>query len=277
MEVESVPADCRSLTVQVQEALARRSDEAPLIPPEVDASYYESAVLFLLGPHCGSNGREPCLILNKRSPRVKQAGDLCCPGGGVSPRLDACLGKVLGLPAFPLARWSRWRTWRQTRPAETGRLATLFATCLRESFEEMRLNPLGVRFLGPLPYQCLSLFRRVIYPMAGWVARQTRFTPNWEVEKIVHIPLRTLLEPSRYARYRLLTAPDLEGEIVPSQQDFPCFLHENGEESERLWGATYRIVMIFLEIVFGFKPPDPETLPVVRGFLDENYLTGNNH
>jgi hypothetical protein len=33
--------------------------------------------------------------------------------------------------------------------------------------------------------------------------------------------------------------------------------------------------MVFLEIVFGFKPPAIESLPVVYGSLSENYLTGN--
>jgi len=33
--------------------------------------------------------------------------------------------------------------------------------------------------------------------------------------------------------------------------------------------------MVFLEIVFGFNPPDIDSLPVVHGTLDENYLTGN--
>ena len=43
-----------------------------------------SAVLFLLGlqPGKSNHPEEPCLILNKRSADVRQAGDLCCPGAG---------------------------------------------------------------------------------------------------------------------------------------------------------------------------------------------------
>jgi hypothetical protein len=32
--------------------------------------------------------------------------------------------------------------------------------------------------------------------------------------------------------------------------------------------------MAFLEVAFGFKPPVMDSLPVVNGTLDKNYLTG---
>jgi len=138
--------------------------------------------------------------------------------------------------------------------------------------EEMRLNPLGITFLGPLPPQRLAMFHRVIYPMVGWIGRQRRFFPNWEVEKIVTIPLRNLLKRTDYARYRLRMGSALG--IEARVKDFPCFVHRDGVERELLWGATYRIVMDFLEIVYGFSPPDVESLPVIRGTLNSNYLTG---
>ena len=40
----------------------------------------------------------------------------------------------------------------------------LFAASIRESFEEMGLNPFGVQFLGPLPPQRLVMFHREIFP-----------------------------------------------------------------------------------------------------------------
>ena len=178
------------------------------------------------------------------------------------------------MPFFPLARWSYWSRWRTRRPRPARRLALLFATSLRESFEEMRLNPLGVHFLGPLPSQSLVMFDRVIYPMVAWIPRQRRFFPNWEVEKIVRIPLKDLLNPGRYACYRITFKLGQENPQRGSPQDFPCFLHECHEESEVLWGATYRVVMVFLDLVFGFRPPDVRSLPVVSGSLDENYYSG---
>ncbi len=214
-----------------------------------------SSVLLLMGPHCGdrSEGFRPCLILNKRSRRVSQPGDLCCPGGSVSPQADSYLAKVLGLPGFPLSRWTHWRAWRQRRPKAARSLGLLLATSLRESFEEMRLNPLSVTFLGPLPPQRLIMFKRMIFPMVGWTDRQQRFFPNWEVDKIVRIPIDALLTPDHYGRYRFGYGKGAERVV----KDYPCFTHHSGRETELLWGATYRIVMTFLEMVFGFAPPDP--------------------
>ncbi len=65
------------------------------------------------------------------------------------------------------------------------------------------MNPVGVSFLGPLPPQQLAMFQRIIYPMVCWVPRQKRFFPNWEVEKLVYIPLRKLLNPDNYALCRM--------------------------------------------------------------------------
>jgi hypothetical protein len=95
------------------------------------------------------------------------------------------------------------------------------------------------------------------------------------VEKVVYVPLQSLLNPLKYARYQLNIKRPRETGKNTNIEDFPCFLHEHNDESEVLWGATFRITMVFLEIVFGFRPPDVETLPVVHGTLDENYLTGN--
>jgi hypothetical protein len=231
-----------------------------------------SAVLFLLGRYPGE-GRyfdQPCLILNKRSARVRQPGDLCCPGGRISPRLDAGLAALLRLPQSPLTRWPHWRDWRRERLRQAEWLRLLLATGLRESAEEMRLNPFGVTFLGPLPAQSLVMFRRVIYPMAVWVSDQKRFYPNWEVEKIVYIPLRNLFDPAKYARYCLKIQNPSAGDILNT---FPCFRYEKGGEAEILWGATYRITVGFLKRVFDFEPPDMHSLPEIRGRLGKSYLS----
>jgi hypothetical protein len=188
--------------------------------------------------------------------------------------LDPYLARLVTLPVFPMARWPHWGQWLERRPQEARRLALFFATSLRESFEEMGLNPLGVKFLGPLPSQRLRLFRRVIYPMVGWISRQRRFFPNWEVEKVIFIPLRCLLNSHHYARYRLRYGSRLGKEFNRQTEDFPCFRFRNENKTELLWGVTYRIVMLFLELAFGFRPPDPASLPVISGILEENYLTG---
>lgn len=266
-----------AFTKQIMRALHERNHHGSVFPKDITNSSSTSAVLFLLGPQYPEKefSSGPCLILNKRSPKVKQPGDLCCPGGSMSSRLDLFLAKLLYLPGSPLARWPYWSRWREQRHQDAQSLALLFATSLRESFEEMRLNPLGLKFLGPLPSQRLVMFRRVIYPMVCWISLQKRFFLNREVEKVVYIPLQSLLNPLKYARYRLHIKISRENGKNANIEDFPCFLHEHHDESEVLWGATFRITMVFLEIIFGFRPPDTESLPVVHGTLDENYLTGN--
>jgi hypothetical protein len=263
----------RALMEHISGALQEKNRGGNGFPEDVFVSPVTSSVLFLLSGRCDGSS-EPCVVLNKRSFRVRQPGDLCFPGGRVAPRLDLFLAKLLKSPLSPLARWRFWADWRDHRREQASRLSLLLATSLRESVEEMRLNPFGVTFLGPMPSEDLSLFRRILYPMVAWINRQKHFLPNWEVEKIVYVPLRELLNSSSYACYRLhfKGAGQRGGEGYV--QDFPCFRHQNEKGEEVLWGATFRIVMSFLETVFGFSAPSMDSLPVIRRTLDERYLNG---
>jgi len=271
-------SDSSSFGRYVSEALNARCLVEKAYPEDPLDVSGNSSVLFTLGTYCGLHrtGGEPCVVLNKRSARVKQAGDLCFPGGRVSPAMDPLLGRFLGLPGLPLSRWPYWRRWKTKGSSKAERLSLLFATALREGLEEMRINPLGIDLLGPMPAQELEMFSRVIYPMVVWIRRQRRFFPNWEVERVVYVPLRSLLTPESYARYRLRLeysgkTPDGEGDSRVS----PCFVHEGIRGREVLWGATYRIVTLFLKIVFDFEPPDMEALPIVHGTLGPDYLEGS--
>lgn len=237
----------------------------------------DSAVLVLLGLGPAESGfpGEPCLILNKRSETVRQAGDLCCPGGSLMPRFDGVLARLIRLPFLPLGRWQAWPQWKRRKPAEARILSLLLATGLRECVEEMRLNPFGIRFLGPLPPHQLRLFRRKIYPMVGWVTGCQSFRANWEVDKIVHLPLRELLDAGNFYRYRLQMghlSPDQPSDVI---QELPSYRHQSGAEDETLWGATYHITMQLLRLAFNFTPPELADLPVLHGSLNANYLTGN--
>ena len=223
------------LIEHITHRLCLQNNRKPLFPDAGVDWQSASAVLFLLGrhPQQGRLSGEPCLILNKRSEKVRQPGDLCCPGGRVSPRLDTGLATFLKLPIFHLARWPHWPHWHKTRPRDAKRLRLLLATGVRESIEEMRLSPFGLKFLGPLPAQQLVMFQRVIYPMVVWVSGQKRFYPNWEVEKIIYIPLRDLLNPAGYARYRLRFG-DQPGHTPVNI--FPCFRY--GKETRlRFYGG----------------------------------------
>lgn len=236
------------------------------IAPELSPS----VVLLVLGRQC--EAADPCLILNKRSQAVRQPGDLCCPGGAIMPRADAALGSLLFLAGSPLRRWLCWPQWRKARPSAARSLARVAATGLREAFEEMRLNPLRLRFLGPLPPERLRLFGREIHPLAVWADRQRRFRTNWEVERVVTVPIRHLLDPGNYACFRVSFARN--GQAPREVRDFPCVRYADESGEELLWGATFRIVSTFLQTVFDFQTPEAAALPRISGTLNRGYMTG---
>ncbi|MDX2500223.1 MAG: CoA pyrophosphatase [Deltaproteobacteria bacterium] len=236
-----------------------------------------AGVLMLFGqkPASVESGEEPCLVLNKRSLKVRQPGDLCFPGGSMSPRIDPYLARIFSLPIASLGRWPYWNQRKKYDCGQAKTMSIIWATALRESFEEMRLNPFGVEYLGPLPPQSLVMFKRTIYPMVGWIRRQKRFFPNWEVETVLHVSLKDLLSPNLYGRYRLrMEGASGQGGAAPVQ-DFPCFRIQTKNRTEILWGATYRITLDFLKFVFDFTPPALRSLPMIEGALDESYISGS--
>ncbi|MGB9441160.1 MAG: CoA pyrophosphatase, partial [Desulfobacterales bacterium] len=268
--------DKSALVNHIAHVLYERFERAPItLPDAVDPLTAAGVLLLLSDKSCNNNGPgQPCLVLNKRSLKVRQPGDICCPGGRVAPLVDAYFARLLSLPWVSLARWKYWRRWKKNKSPVARLLALFWATALRESFEEMRLNPFGVRFLGPLPPQPLVMFQRTIYPSVAWINRQKRFFPNWEVEKVVDIPLIDLLNPANYAQYRLCRIPAGDAESKNIIGHYPCFGYQFRNDTELLWGATYRIVTLFLDYVFGFKPPGLAEIPIIEGSLDQNYLTG---
>ena len=233
-----------------------------------------SAVLFLLTQCQDSTTAKDqlCLVLNKRSRKVMQPGDLCCPGGGIE-KLDMLLSHMLRWPLPHLRNWPPWHQWKNGAGKKANGLALLLTTALRESWEEMRLNPLQVDFMGPLPSQKLVMFNRRIHPLVGWVPSVRGLVTNWEVEKIVLIPLHRLFEPWHYARYRLRY--DTKAGETSRKDDFPCFIHRSREGDEILWGATFRITMDFLHLVFGFHQPNLDDAPVIPRVLGRSYLNGS--
>lgn len=232
-----------------------------------------SAVLFLLGmsPSSHPDPLTPSVILTKRSQQVKQPGDLCCPGGSLTYPIDRIIASLLLGLEFPFRRWKYRRQWKKDYKKQVRSTAIYLAAGIREGFEEISLNPFDIQFLGVLPYQQLVMFQQKIYPFVAWVSHQKKFLLSREVEKVVWIPIRYLLNPKNYARYCIeMPSNGFPKRIV----EYPCVLYKTSHEEERLWGATYRIAMAFLQLVFDFSPPTLETLPQIFGTLDMTYLTG---
>ena len=265
--MKALPETPRMVTDHIRARLLREMDNIQY--PVIGGNKKKAAasVLFLLGMHRTDVGKPPeiCFIFNQRSRRVRQPGDLCFPGGGLSPRVDALLACFLKFPGLPLFRWPPRIGRNQIRPETPRGMTRLLATSLRESFEEIRLNPLRITFLGPMAPVHFNLFDRIIFPMIAWTHEQDHFNLNWEVERIVWIPLRHFFRPESYGRFRV-SHSSTEFNKTPNattEEEFPCITYRNGRSHDLLWGLTYRMVMRFLDIVFDFRPPDMASLPVV--------------
>ena len=264
-----------NLIQSIQSALDQSALQRP-VPLEIKTDWQtSSAVMFLMGlcPAPAGHPSDPCLVLNKRSDSVRQPGDLCFPGGGVSPLRDRMAALALRYLWAPLKQRAVLPSWRHADTAQTKARTLHLAVALREAWEEIRLNPLRVRLLGYLPLQRLQIIGRTIWPVVGWVHNQRSFKPNWEVRRIVYIPLKNLLDPSQYARFQPRIKAHGQSKAAPLHEDeFPCFVHRDSHGRELLWGATYRMVEDFLRIVFDFEVPGLEDLHRVEGFLSPNYL-----
>jgi len=214
-------------------------------------------------------------LLNKRSQKVQQAGDLCAPGGGIHPFTDAITQRLLLSRVIPAA-WGRGIDGARKRGKALFRaILFFFGNALRESWEEVRLSPFNVEFFGPLPCYRLMSFRRIIFPLVGRAKRLWQPRLSWEVEKIVSIPVQAFFQPENYALYSLEVPDDLVARGIPNPWVFPCLVQNIDGQEEILWGATFNIIQSFLEIVFHEQPPSPDGRWVIQRPLVANYLSGN--
>lgn len=212
--------------------------------------------------------------LSKRSHRIPQAGDLSCPGGILQDRQDKIIRRLVTSGVIPVLRNRAGKLSRQ-RDAETFQTLTLFlANALREAWEEIRLNPLAVHFLGPLPAYSLQLFRRIIFPMVGQVHEISRFRPNYEVESLVDIPVSVFFHQENYATL----IREVDGRLGHEQMEpqfMPCLIYHDKAGAEHvLWGATFFIILSFLEIIFNFELPEWRNRRLIRKTIDAHYLSG---
>jgi 8-oxo-dGTP pyrophosphatase MutT (NUDIX family) len=238
-----------------------------------------AGVILLLHYHEGT-GKEGGFVLQliKRSSVVPQPGDISCPGGMLHPVADRLLRHLISTGLTPIMQ-GKARSLARAKGVKTLEHISLFLTnALREAWEEIRVNPLNVQFLGALPSRELYVFSRIIFPVVGLVRRDWTFQPNREVERVIEIPLKALFDRNRYGTLTVEIESTLpfRHEVEPVR-NFPCFLYTPpGGREEVLWGATMSIVMNFLEIVFGFTLPEKNSNRVVRKSLRPDYATGNH-
>jgi 8-oxo-dGTP pyrophosphatase MutT (NUDIX family) len=226
-------------------------------------------------PVSDHNNGEFIFQLIKRSAKVTQPGDLGCPGGLLHSFLDPLLRPLISCRLIPILQGNALK-YTLMKDRTTSRAITLFLTnAVREAWEETGLKPWNILFLGPLPSYSLLLFKRIIFPLVGFVKREWHFHPNSEVEKIIEIPLTTFFDERNYGLYRIQPSNDL-GAGRKDYREFPCLIiHDTEGKEEILWGATFFIIIDFLKIVLDFELPDMHEKRVIKRILGPEYLTGH--
>ncbi len=229
-----------------------------------------AGVLLLLGKYPAPSDWKSryYLLLNKRSANIQQPGDLCFPGGHPNRWIDLISSHLVVPHILPLRKSPAFKTQKKNDRKSFTIIKYFLGNVLREGFEEIRLNPFKVGYLGALRCYRLEPFRRVIFPLVGVMKEEVRLRPNWEVDKILRIPLMSLFNHDNYARYELKVRGEFKEIFKSEVVSYDCFIHyEDGQPDEILWGATYKIVMSFLKVVFQFSPPYNNIHPIVRGEL----------
>lgn len=170
----------------------RAASRRPVAPSAEGREREPAAVLLLFAED--QEGGEPALLYTKRSERVAtHQGQMAFPGGKV----------------------------------EDGE--TLEAAALRETFEEVGIDPSWVRVVGPLP-ELVTVTGFVVTPFVGVLSRpvdQVTLQPSaQEIDAVVWAPLSLLEAPGTYR----LESLAFGGARYP--------IHVFEVEGYRIWGAT---------------------------------------
>jgi len=114
------------------------------------------------------------------------------------------------------------------------------AAALRESHEEIGIDPSHVRVLGRLD-QVTAAYDFVVTPFVGIIPAPYEFRLNLvETAAVFSVPIAALLEPKSVTIADHLSS---HGEPV-------YHFYFDGWD---IWGATARIIVQFLELVYGYQ------------------------
>lgn len=259
-KLTSVPIDYKEMNLQIDKS--RQEGFAHL----------KAAVVLLLNFKNMNDKSEYVFQLIKRSDTVSQGGDISCPGGMLQPGRDKFLNFFLKTGILPAMRGRRLKHL-QNSDKETESLVHLFLTnALRESWEEIGLNPFNIKFLGALPSYSLTLFARTIFPVVCLTCRPFKYRLSSEVEKILEIPVSFFFNSDNYAMLDIKTALGKDAE--PLQYQTPCLIIRDGHGGEDiLWGATYNIINNFLRIISDNSLPTPSSSRTLNKILTINYIS----
>jgi 8-oxo-dGTP pyrophosphatase MutT (NUDIX family) len=140
-----------------------------------------------------------------------------------SDRLTSHPGQV----AFPGGRFDR-------------RDADLLAAALRETHEEVGIEPDQVRVLGTFPGRRTRASDIAVTPFVGAIEGDPELRPDpKEVAEIFSIPLAALSDPRYRGSHRL--------KRNGSSSDFPAIVYAG----QVIWGLTYWLTLTFLQMIDG--------------------------
>ena len=282
----SIFQDQKNLPRQVIEALARSPIDYPEQTGFIERHKKDPApwagggvllpLFFQSAEGRKGAGGEFVFLLNKRSRNLPQGGDLCAPGGGDHPLMDASAQRIIASGIFPSLHSSALEKARERDNDVYQTILYYWSNALRESWEEIRLSAFNADFLGPLPTYRLQSRRWIIFPLVGQVREKWTYRLSPEVEKIVPIPLSAFYRPESYGVYSLEIPEEMIAQGIPNPWVFPCLIAEGVGEEEILWGATFHIILNFLKLAFPFPLPRPAGQRVFHRPLLRTYLSGQS-
>lgn len=220
----------------------------------------------------GSESGEYVFQLIKRSDKVPQPGDLSCPGGRLNFLIDAVLGRLTAVMFSHIMKGEALKHAAKRGRSSFKAINLILANALRESWEEVRLNPFNITYLGAMPSYTFSPARRTIFPVAGLMKISSSLRPNAEVEKVVSIPVSAFFNAENYANF-VIEPPLPERQNHDYPQDYPCLVYRDTDGSQEiLWGATFNIIMEFLRLTFDLRQPDLTGKKTVKKALRHDYM-----
>ncbi|APX95590.1 NUDIX hydrolase [Natronorubrum daqingense] len=171
-------------------------------PLEIDDQEYDAAVL---APIVERDGEDHLLFTRRSDDLGEHPGQMSFPGGGAEP-IDE----------------------------------TILETALRESHEEIGLEPHEVEIVGRLD-DIRTVSEYAVTPFVGHVPDREYERDGYEVAEIVVLPLTELLDPANY-EYEHRDHP-YYGDMV---------IHYFHVDGYTVWGATGRMLVQLLELATDF-------------------------
>jgi 8-oxo-dGTP pyrophosphatase MutT (NUDIX family) len=115
---------------------------------------------------------------------------------------------------------------------------TLKDTALRESWEEIGLNPADAEILGELDDELTYDTRFMVTPFVATIPYPYDFKINpKEVEELIEVPMTTFIDRGNFQE-------EIE---VRDGREIPAYVYRYNDKI--IWGATARILKHFLELL----------------------------